>query len=119
MTSPYLKGLLPQGSLGGETEEVGDWALESLLHPVTDEENSLGCKVIGKRAWSTLIGRGMSRLCSNWLDLDHSVCQLPYAIKTQLKARIVFLAVSLWHKSGFHAQKESMIGGGVGTSRRL
>ena len=36
--------------------------------------------------FSTLIGRGMSRLCSNWLDLDHSFAKpaLFYAIKTQL-----------------------------------
>ena len=63
--------------------------------------------------FSTLIGRGMSRLCSNWLDLDHSVCHLPYDIKTQLKARRIFLAVSLLHKGGFHAQKGSIIGGAL------
>ena len=53
-------------------------------------------------AWSNLIGRGISRLCSHWL-----LRQLSYAIKNQLVAgtqRIelgvfcLLLAGSLWHK---------------------
>ena len=37
--------------------------------------------------FSTLIGRGMSRLCSNWLDVDLSdATPALYAIKNQLKA---------------------------------
>ena len=41
--------------------------------------------------WSTLIGRKLSRLYSDWLDHD----QLSHVIKTQLKAPIG-RSVSLW-----------------------
>ena len=56
---------------------------------------------------STLIGRGMSRLGSHWLD------QLSYAIKNQLKApKAPYLG--LWDeiplRGGLHAQKGSIRG---------
>ena len=66
--------------------------------------------------WSTLIGLGMSRLCSLCLCGKGSVIGRPYAIKTQLKAPeapyygfldeiplggyFLPFAVSLWHKGG-------------------
>ena len=82
-------------------------------------------------AWSTLIGRGRSRLCSNWLDFDykvHSVAtpaflyhedtaqgtqryslpNVPAAFGRNIHRRV--FAVSLWHKVGFQAQKGSIIG---------
>ena len=30
-----------------------------------------------KPEFSTIIGQGPTRLCSNWLDLDHSVANMP------------------------------------------
>ena len=50
----YLEGLLPQSSLGSEPEEVCYRTLERMFHPVTAEQNFLGCKLIVKTVRAVL-----------------------------------------------------------------
>ena len=55
--------------------------------------------------WSTLIGRGLSRLCSDWLVTPALLCHKEPPQGTQGTK----FALSLWHKNGFHARKVSIM----------
>ena len=83
-------------------------SLTCLLEPSTAAAAAGSPKL--KAECSTLIGRGLSRLCSDWLHLSDAINTQLKALKAPYQGYFLPFTVSLWHKGGFHAWKGFIIG---------